>query len=106
MRLDRIIELHEPGPEIRDDTGSIRYGPAIVHTEWANRIDQAGDTRITLDTLVSEFPVRYTIRAEGLEELTTRWTVVEDGKTYKIQSFFESSIGRGQFLVLVCVARQ
>ena len=106
MQLNRIIELHEPGPEIRGETGSITYGPSTVHTAWAHRIDQAGHTGIAFDTLVSEFPVKYTIRAEGMEELTTRWTVVEDGKTYRIESFFESTRGRGQYLVLVCAARQ
>ena len=106
MRLNRIIELHEPGPEIKSDTGSTSYGPVTVHTEWAHRIDQSGYTRIASDTLVTEFPVQYIIRAEGLEDMTTKWTVVEDNKTYKIESFHESTFGRGQFLVLVCVARQ
>ena len=112
IKLDRIIELHEPGPEIKSDTGSISYGPAIVHTEWAHRIGQPGYTRIAADTLVTELPVQYVIRAEGInaplliEEITTKWTVVDTGITYKIESFYESTFGRGQFLILVCVARQ
>ena len=106
MRFDRIIELHEPGPQIQDDDGSVSRGPATVHTEWAHRRAQSGYTRLAIDTLVTEFPVQYTIRAEGLEDMDSSWWIVDEGKEYKIESFYEPGFGRDQFLVIVCVERK
>ena len=106
MRLNRWITIVESGPRVQSADGSTRRGERSRRMVKANRRAQPGFERIAVDTLVAEYPVQYTVRYSGLENIDNSWWVEEDGKEYRIESIYEPPIGRRRFLVLVCVERK
>ena len=106
MKLDRRITLHRPDPTSQSASGSISRGGSTTKRVYANRRAQAGFGRIAIDTLVTEYPVNYTVRAAGLQEIDATWWVVDKGIEYRIESVYEPNFGRNQYLVLVCVERK
>ena len=107
MRLDRTIEIYEPGRVLRGTGGSRSRASPTVHRIQARRQARQGSEGIVQDTRVEENRVTYTIRDGSLSRrIDTTWWIRDSGLDYRIESVYEPPIGRRQFLALVAVARQ
>ena len=106
MKLDRTIELYEPGRVIRDSDRSRARADATVHRIQARRQARQGAEGIDQDIHVGQNRITYTIRAGNLSRrIDTTWWISDGGLDYRIESVYEPPIGRRQFLALVTVAR-
>ena len=106
MNLDRRINLYQPGRTPRGSDGSRLRASPTVYRIFAKRQARQGSEGIVQDTRVEEQRVIYTIRFSKLAaRINTTWWIQDNNIEYRIESAYESHIGRRQFLTLVAVAR-